>query len=62
VVTTAGSHARAKIAGPRLPSAEGAALRERFPPRLATAAWDFTGQDRTAVLARLLSPPFALDN
>ena len=62
MVTTAGSHARAKIAGPRLPSAEGAALRERFPPRPAAAAWDFTGQDRTAVLSRLLSPPFALDN
>ena len=50
------------IAGPRLPSAEGRALRERFPPRPAAAAWDFTGQDRTAVLSRLLSPPFALDN
>ena len=62
VVTTTGSHARPMIAGPRLPSAEGRALRERFPPRPAAAAWDFTGQDRTAVLSRLLSPPFALDN
>jgi integrase len=50
------------IAGPRLPSAEGRALRERFPPRPAEAAWDFTGQDRTAVLGRLMAPPFALGN
>ena len=49
-------------AGLRAGEAAVAALRERFPPRLAAAAWDFTGQDRTAVLARLLSPPFALDN
>jgi hypothetical protein len=42
-------------------SAEASALRERFPPRPVTESWQATCQDRRAVLARLLAPPFRLD-
>ena len=61
-MVTADVHARGRLAGPRLPGAESAALRDRFPPRPAEASWDLTGQSRAAVLERLLAPPFALDN
>ena len=61
-MVTTDAPARRTLAGPRLPSAEGAALRERFPPRLAEAAWNLTRQDRAAVLGRLMAPPFALAN
>jgi len=61
-MVTTDAYARPKLAGLRLPSAEGAALRVRFPPRPAGAAWDLTGQDRAAVLGRLMALPFALDN
>ena len=56
------SRSRPRLVGPRLPGTESAALRERFPPRPAGGSWGLTGQDRTAVLGRLLSPPFALEN
>jgi hypothetical protein len=49
-------------AGARRLSAEAAALREKFPPRLIPAGWEATGQDRGKVLGRLVAPPFALDN
>jgi integrase len=61
-MVTTDAYARPRLAGPRLPSAEGAALRDRFPPRPAEAAWDLTRQDRATVLGRLMAPPFALDN
>ena len=60
-VVTTDAPARRTLAGSRLPSAESAALRDRFPPRPAEAAWDLTGQSRAAVLERC-GPPFALDN
>ena len=43
-------------------SAEASALRERFPPRPVRERWPATCPDRGAVLARLLAPPFRLDN
>ena len=61
-MVTTDAYARLRLAGPRLPSAEGAALRDRFPPRPAGPAWDLTRQDRATVLGRLMDTPFALDN
>jgi integrase len=49
-------------AGVRKLSAEASALRERFPPRPVPERWQATCQDRRAVLARLLAPPFRLDS
>ncbi len=43
-------------------SAEAVALRAKFPARTVPAGWDATGQDRHAVLARLLAPPFPLES
>ena len=60
-MTPAGARVRSRP-GPRLPGAESAALRARFPPRPAGASWDLTGQSRAAVLERLLSPPFSVGN
>jgi integrase len=42
-------------------SAEALALQAEFPPRAVPASWEATHQDRRAVLARLLAPPFPLD-
>lgn len=42
--------------------AEGTALADRFPPRPVPEAWPATREDRGAVLARLLAPPFRLDS
>jgi integrase len=46
---------------PRL-TAETLMLQARFPPRVSQGAWSATSQDRHAVQARLLAPPFAIDN
>jgi hypothetical protein len=43
-------------------TAEALALRERFPARTVPAGWEATCQDKKAVLARLLAPPFPLDS
>ncbi len=40
----------------------GAQLLASFPPRLLTSSWPATEAGRAAVLARVLSTPFALDN
>jgi len=40
----------------------GAELLARFPPRLVPSSWLATRAGRREVLARLLAPPFALDN
>ena len=40
----------------------GAALVAAFPPRRVAPSWPATEAGRAAVLARVLSPPFALDN
>ncbi len=42
-------------------SAEAHAARVKFPARPAPASWEATRQDRHAILARLLAPPFPLD-
>ena len=47
-------------AGP--PPGGGAELPARFPPRPAASSWAATGATRQEVLARLLAPPFPLDN
>ncbi len=50
-------------AGVPLPAGgTGAELLIRFPPRPATLSWPATLAARQQVLARLLAPPFALDN
>ncbi len=43
-------------------TAEAQALRVRFPPRTVPGRWKTTCQDRETVLARLLAPPFVLNN
>src|ERR1035441_7240598 len=40
----------------------GAELLARFPPRAAASSWPATLATRQEVLARLLAPPFPLDN
>ena len=40
----------------------GAQLLASFPPRLVASSWPATLASRSDVLARVLSPPFALDN
>ncbi len=40
----------------------GAQLAAAFPPRPVAASWPATEASRSAVLARVLSAPFALDN
>ena len=47
---------------PRPASGAGAELLARFPPRPAAVSWPATRATRQQVLARLLAPPFALDN
>ena len=42
--------------------ADGAELLARFPPRPAASSWPATLATRQEVLARLLAPPFPLDN
>ena len=42
-------------------SADAQAARVKFPARPVSAGWEATRQDRHAVLARLLAPPFPLD-
>src|SRR5260370_3404226 len=43
-------------------SSAAADLLARFPPRLAAASWPATTATRQEVFARLLAPPFPLDN
>ncbi len=43
-------------------SAEALVLRAKFPARAVPAAWEAARQDRHAVLARLLAPPFPLES
>jgi hypothetical protein len=45
-----------------VPKQTGAALVAAFPPRPMAPSWPATEASRAAVLARVLSPPFALDN
>ena len=47
---------------PRPAAGTGAELLARFPPRPAAPSWPETCAGRAEVLARLLAPPFALDN
>jgi hypothetical protein len=67
-VTTAGlpvAACPAPAAGDAVPQAArgtGAELLARFPPRPAPSSWAATRAGRPEVLARLLAPPFALDN
>jgi hypothetical protein len=55
-VTFAAADAARPVAG------TGAELLARFPPRQAALSWPETCAGRGEVLARLLAPPFALDN
>ena len=43
-------------------SAEALALMGKFPPRPVPPAWAATGQDRTAVVRRMLAPPFLVSD
>ena len=61
MVTAVDDTPRAVILPGRL-TAEALALREKFPPRLVPARWEATGQDKDAVLGRLLAPPFLAGN
>jgi integrase len=61
VTVVAGNSPRAVILPGRL-TAEVLALQDKFPPRPVPARWDATGQDKDAVLARLLAPPFPVQN
>ncbi|HEX6521558.1 MAG TPA: hypothetical protein VF070_16385, partial [Streptosporangiaceae bacterium] len=47
---------------PQPATGTGAELLARFPPRTVPASWPATRAGRHEVLARLLAPPFALDN
>ena len=57
-----GVAARPVTGGPRAASGVGAELLARFPPRPAASSWPATLATRQEVLARLLAPPFPLDN
>jgi integrase len=61
VIVVAESSPRAVKLPGRL-TAEALALQDTFPPRPVPARWDATGQDKDAVLARLLAPPFPVQN
>jgi len=58
-----GTAAARPVAGTPQPEADAAAeLLARFPPRPAASSWPATLATRQEVLARLLAPPFPLDN
>jgi len=57
---TAAAPARAAARSWRL-SAEALAVMEKFPPRPVPASWDATAAGRSAVVRRMLAPPFPPD-
>jgi len=60
-VVTAATAARA-VSRPWQMSAEALTLMEKFPPRPVPPAWAAAGQDRTAVVRRMLQPPFLVSD
>jgi hypothetical protein len=54
---TAAVSARA-VARPWQLSSEALAVMEKFPPRPVPPSWDATAADRSAVVRRMLAPPF----
>ena len=54
--------AAAPVTAARVPGVTGAELMSRFPPRPPAVSWSATEAGRSEVLARVLTPPFALDH
>ncbi|MGH9251413.1 MAG: hypothetical protein ACRD0W_18100 [Acidimicrobiales bacterium] len=50
------------VSAPNAPAVTGSQLMARFPPRPLASSWPATRARRSAVLARVLAPPFALPN
>jgi len=54
--------AAALIGAAPVPGVTGSQLRSRFAPRPVSLSWPATGAGRSEVLAKILTPPFALDH